>query len=277
MFKRCAAVIGALATVGGLAAIATAQTPLPTVGVTASPSSVSTQTTPIAPGPTQFRITRQPSQRGLGVYIALLNQGVSVQDLQAAFRRDDRTRGSSTLGLASVQASVTFSGNQTSRTVSLTLKPGLTYVMVSEPEAENTPPTRGISTFTTSTTANGATAPTGDATIRMVDLRFQGDTRLPRNGTVRVQNFGAVPHIAIAFPLRSGVTSAQFGRALRANSERALGRLVAGEPTEVQNIISGGGNTDVQTVSFSRTGRYGLVCFFNEHHRLGMYRIVNVR
>jgi len=45
----------------------------------------------------------------------------------------------------------------------------------------------------------------------------------------------------------------------------------------VQNIISGGGNTDVQTVSFSRTGRYGLVCFFNKHHRLGMYRIVNVR
>jgi uncharacterized cupredoxin-like copper-binding protein len=277
MFKRCAAVVGALATAGVLAAIATAQTPVPTVAVTASPSSVTTQTTPIAPGPTTFQITRQASRTGLSVYFALLNQGSTIEDLRAAFRRDDRTRGDSSLGLASIQASLSFSGNQTSRPVTFTLKPGQTYVMVSQPDSENAPPTRGISTFTTSTTANGATAPTGDATIRMVDLRFQGATTLPRRGTVRVQNFGGVPHIAIAFPLRSGVTTAQLGRALSTNNERALGRVLAGEPTEVQNLISGGGASDVQTVSFSRTGRYGLVCFFNEHHRLGMYRIVNVR
>jgi hypothetical protein len=50
----------------------------------------------------------------------------------------------------------------------------------------------------------------------------------------RVQNAGAGPHIAIAFPLRSGVTNAQ-------------------------------------------AGRYALVCFVNEHNRLGTYRVVTVR
>jgi hypothetical protein len=149
--------------------------------------------------------------------------------------------------------------------------------MVSEPDAENAPPSRGLGSFTTSTEANGATAPRPDATVRMEDLRFRGSQTLPRRGTVRVQNFGAGPHIAIAFPLRRGVTSAQVGRALRSNSDAALGRIVGGTPSALQTILSGGGNFDDQQVNFARAGRYALVCFVNEHYRLGMYRVVNVR
>jgi hypothetical protein len=159
----------------------------------------------------------------------------------------------------------------------LTLRPGLTYLLVSEPDAENAPPTRGFGTYTTSAQDNGAPAPSPDATVRMEDLRFRGSATLPRRGTVRVQNFGAGPHIAVAFPLRSGVTNAQAGRAIRSGSDRALGRIAGGEPTFVHTIISGGGNFDDQQVTFSRAGRYALVCFFNEHNRLGMYRVVNVR
>jgi len=92
-----------------------------------------------------------------------------------------------------------------------------------------------------------------------------------------VQNFGGGPHIAIAFPLRAGVTSSQFGRAIRSNSQSRVGRLLAGAPVELQNVLSGGGTSNDQTVSFARSGRYGLVCFVNEHNRLGMYRVVRVR
>jgi hypothetical protein len=279
MLKLCGAALGALGAVAAVAAIATAQTTAPVVGVTASPTSVSAQVAgPVAAGPTTFRIGRAASRTDLSVYLATLNAGVTIQDLQTAFRRDDRTEGGgSSLGLATVHASVTFTGSQTRRNVTFTLKPGLTYIMVSEPDAENAPPSRGIGSFTTSAQANGATAPRPAATVRMEDLRFAGSQTLPRRGTVRVQNFGAGPHIAIAFPLRSGVTSAQVGRALRSPSDAALGRIVAGTPTFLHTVISGGGNFDDQQVSFARTGRYALACFFNEHNRLGMYRVVNVR
>jgi hypothetical protein len=94
---------------------------------------------------------------------------------------------------------------------------------------------------------------------------------------VRFRNDGGVPHIAIAFPLRSGVTSAQFGRAVRSNDDKAFGRVVSGAPVELQTLISGGGAFDDQQVSFRKTGRYGLVCFVDEHNVLGMYRVVRVR
>jgi hypothetical protein len=279
MVKVWGAALGALGVLAAVAAIATAQTAVPVLAVTASPTSVSAQATgPVAAGPTTLQISRAASRTGLSVYIATLNAGVTLGDLQAALRRDDRTpNGGSSLGLATVHASVTFSGSEIRRNVTFTLKPGLTYIMVSEPDAENAPPTRGIGTFATSAQANGATAAQPDATVRMEDLRFRGSRTLPRRGTVRIQNFGAGPHIAIAFPLRRGVTSAQVGRAVRSGSNAAFGRIVGGTPTALQTIISGGGNFDDQQVSFARAGRYALVCFFNEHNRLGMYRVVNVR
>ena len=278
MTKVWSAALAALV-LAAMAAVASAQTAVPVVAVTASPTSVAAQAAgPVAAGPTTLQISRAASRTGLSVYVATLNAGVTLQDLQAALRRDDRTPGGgSSLGLATVHASVTFSGRETRRNVTFTLKPGLTYVMLSEPDAENAPPTRGVGTFTTSGQANGATAPQRDATVRMEDLRFRGSQTLPRRGTVRVQNFGAGPHIASAFPLRSGVTSAQAGRALRSGSDAAIGRIVGGAPSALQTILSGGGNFDDQQVSFARAGRYALVCFFNEHNRLGMYRVVNVR
>jgi hypothetical protein len=279
MSRAGVATLAGVIALAAVAAVAVAQTPVPTVAVTASPTSISAQTTGALPaGPTAFQVTRQRARAGLSVYFGLLNAGVSVEQLQRALRRDDRTGGSSALGLVSLQASVSLSGAETRRDVTFNLKPGLTYVLVSEPETQDgPPPSRGVSTFTTSAAPNGAAAPRPDARVRMVDLRFRGDNVLPRRGTVRVENFGGVPHFAIAFPLRSRVTSAQFGRALRANSERALGRLLSGSPSTLQNLISGGGTANDQQVRFPRAGRYGLVCFFNEHHRLGMYRVVRVR
>ena len=279
MRKLLGAALSMLGALAVVAAIATAQTAVPVVAVTASPTSISAGATgPIAAGPTTFQINRSASRTGLNVYIATLNAGVTLQDLQAAFRRDDRTQGGgSSLGLASVHASVSLSGSEVRRNVSLTLKPGLTYVLVSEPDADNAPPSRGIGTFTTSGQANGATAPQPNATVRMEDLAFRGSATLPRRGIVRVQNFGAGPHIAIAFPLRRGVTNAQAGRAIRSGSDAAFGRIAGGQPTVLQNILSGGGNFNDQQVSFARAGRYALVCFFNEHNRLGMYRVVTVR
>jgi hypothetical protein len=56
-----------------------------------------------------------------------------------------------------------------------------------------------------------------------------------------------------------------------------LGRVVSGAPITIEGLLSGGGATNDQQVRFPRAGRYALLCFFNEHQRLGMYRILDVR
>lgn len=271
--------LGAVVALGAVAAIAVAQQPVPTLAVAASPTTVAVQAPgPVRAGPTRFEVTRE-GNKDVSVYFVLLNAGVSLQDFQAASRSDDQSDGDSVLGLVSVQASVSLSGSETRRGVTFTLKPGLTYLVISDADEDSGRGSQqpGITTLTSSGEPNGVTARAPDATVRMVDLRFRGDRALPRRGVVRVENPDGVPHFAVAFPLRKRVTSKQFGRALRSNDERAFGRVVAGAPYGVQNIVSGGNTANDQEVRFSKAGRYGLVCFFDEHHRLGMYRVVTVR
>ena len=45
----------------------------------------------------------------------------------------------------------------------------------------------------------------------------------------------------------------------------------------LQNLISGGNAANSQEIRFPKAGRYGLVCFFNGHHVLGMYRVITVK
>jgi hypothetical protein len=271
--------LGSLVAAGAVtAAIAGAQQPAPTVAVTASPTSVAVASGSVAAGPTRFEVTRQ-GNKNVAVYFFLLLPGTSVEDFQASIARDDRTGGEATLGLVSIQASVTVAANEASRGFTFTLKPNVQYVVLSEAEEEgggNRVPQRGITTFTTGA-ASGATAAAPDATVRMRGLRFRGARTLPRRGVVRFTNEDGVPHFALAFPLRPGVSSARFGRVVRSNNERAFGRISAGAPVGLQNIISGGNTANDQDVRFTRAGRYGLVCFFGDHHRLGMYRVVRVR
>jgi hypothetical protein len=272
------AVVGTIVVLGVGAGLAFAQQPVPTVVVNATPAAVSVGAPgPIPAGPTRFDFVRPSGTKDLSVYVALLVPGVSLEQLQQAIARDDRTHGDSALGLVSIQASASLSGRETHRAVTFNVKPGLTYAVLAEQDTSNGgPPPRAFTTFTSSGDANGATAPAPAATIRMQGLRFKGAAVLPRNGVVRVRNEDGVAHFAVAVPLRKGTTTAQLGRALRGNP-RAFGRIVAGTPYTVQNVISGGETSNDQEVHFAKPGRYGLVCFIYEHHRLGMYRVVSVK
>jgi hypothetical protein len=271
------ATLGAIVAAAAVwAAVAVAQQSVPTVAVTGNPAGVVVQAPgPLAAGPTRFDITRQ-GNKGVSVYFALLNQGVSLTELQAAIVRDGRN-GESALGLVWIQGSVSLSASEPRHAVSFNLRPGLTYVVLAEEDTERGTPQRSFTTFTTSGQANGATAPAPAATVRMQGLRFRGSSTLPRQGVVRVDNRDGVPHFAIAFPLRKGVTASRFGRVLRSENERAFGRVLAGEPYGLQNLISGGNIANDQEVRFPKPGRYALVCFFNGHERLGMYRVIRVR
>jgi plastocyanin len=259
--------------------LATAQTPVPTVTLTANPAGATLDPGgPIAPGPTRLNVVRPAGvTKDLDAYVALLVPGVTPQQLLQAIADDDKTNGESALGLVSIQASVELPSGVDQRAVTFTVKPGLTYgVVVEQPVDRGTPP-RSFTAFTSGDQPNGATAPAPAATIRMQGLRFRGSSTLPRTGTVRFENRDGLAHFAVAVPLRKGVTRARLGAALRTDNERAVGRLVAGQPYLAQQILSGGDTTNDQEVSFPKAGRYGLVCFIDGHERLGMYRIVTVK
>ena len=158
------------------------------------------------------------------------------------------------LGLVFIEAAATAGGP----VVTVNLRPNTTYVAVVIAGRR-----QAFTTFTTGG-PNEARAPRPDARIRMVDYGFLGPTTLPRSGRIRVQNAGTTLHFAIAFPLRPGVSDRQVDRAFRGTNEQALGRVVAGDPVNVQGLISQGSTNDNE-VRFSRRGRNAMVCFFSEH------------
>jgi hypothetical protein len=249
--------VGAILLVGVPAALAGAQTSVPTVAVTAAGGNVTLEPSgPIAAGPTNFTF----SGRG-ELSLATLRAGVTVDQLRQTLSRNP----DAALGQVFLEAAVL-----PSRAVTVDLRPNTTYVAA---VVEGRSP--AVTTFTTGG-PSGARAPTPDARVRMVDYAFRGPNTLPRNGRIRVQNDGPALHFALAFPLRPGVSGGQVRRAFRGASDRAIGRVVGGEPVDVQGLISQGSTNDNQ-VTFPRRGRYAMVCFFGEHNRLGMYRVYRVR
>lgn len=256
--RRLKLACGAVLLLGIPVTLAAAQSPVPTVAVTANGSSITlTPSGTLAAGPTRFTFA------GRGEFdLATLRAGVTVDQLSQALSRNPEQA----LSLVFLEASAPEPG----RAVTVDLRPNTTYVAVSFAGRSST-----VTSFATGA-PSGARAPAPDARIRMVDYAFKGANTLPRNGRIRVQNQGSTFHFAIAFPLRPGVSNKQAGRALRGGGDKAFGRIVGGPPVTVQGVISGGTTNDNE-VKFARKGRYAMVCFFGEHNRLGMYRVYRVR
>jgi plastocyanin len=258
------------------AGLAMAQQPVPTIAVNADPTAATVNAAgPIAAGPTRVNFVRPAgNKKDLSAYVVLLVPGVSVEQLMSTLAKEDRTGGESSLGMVSIQASASLAAADAQRAVTFTVKPGLSYVVVVEQDADHGARPRSATTFTSGGAANGATAPAPAATYRMQGLRFRGPSTLKQTSTVRFENHDGVAHFAIAFPLRAGTTAAQLGKGVR--SERALGRIVAGAPYTAQYVLSGGGTSNDQELRFPKKGRYGFVCFIDGHERLGMYKVVTV-
>ncbi len=266
-----AVLVGGVVLALGVAGGVSAQGTPPTVTVTAS----TTTTTlppggPLAPGPTRFEVVKS-GNGDVAITMGALRAGVTLDDFTAALRRNPNDAieasyldGGVSLGPAEARKAVTFS-----------LRPNATYVVLNT--SGDNPATWTVTSFTTGGTANGAALPRAGATVRMVDLRFRGDSVLPRNGVVRFENRGWAPHFAIAAPLRRGASTRAVGRALRSGSDRQLGRLLDfRSSTEAQSLVTRGA-VDYNEVRFPKAGRHVLVCFFEGHNTQGMYRFVRVR
>lgn len=273
------AVAGAIVALGlGIGSLsATAQNAAPTVTVNASTAATTLDNPgPLAAGPTTFNIVRAGNYT-TAVYVVLLVPGISLDEILATLASEDGKDESSALGQVSIQGSISIPKTAPSGTLTVNLKPGLTYYIVTENEDSSGkgPYPRSVVAVSTTGDANGAVAPPADASITAQGLRFHGASTLPRSGSLKFTNNDGVAHHAIAFPLRKGTTRAQFGKALL--NEKALGKILRGEPAELHNVLSGGRVSDTSQYKLPSGGTYGLVCFIDQHFLLGMTKIVKVK
>jgi len=169
----------------------------------------------------------------------------------------------------------------TAYATTIDLRPGTTYVAANVPERLRD---SRFASFTVGTTPTTAVRPTPVATVGVYDYAYGMPSTLPRRGVVRFENRGERLHIAVAFPVRRGVSRTAAVRAVLRNQERRFGRLlVERQSVEPLGVVGPGTVNDVE-LSFPRGGDWVFVCFLQDgepgnpsHYTIGMVKAFGVR
>lgn len=220
------------------------------VEVAAKPGQATiTGTEALAPGAT--RIDFRGTGRETDLQLFRLNEGQTVEAFTAAAAR---TRNPTRL-----QQFGSFEGGAAvsrGRVYGLDLELVVgTYVVL-----DITRRPKSVGTFTVAGTPTGVVLPEGDVTIGLRDFRISVGGTLPKNGAISVVNNGPSPHFVIAFPVRSARAIRAARHALEHGEDRALGRLIAGQPITLVNLLSPG-STNVVHAKLKR-GAWVLACFY---------------
>jgi hypothetical protein len=261
------------------AAAVSAQEAPRTVVITVGPRSVSVEGADGLPaGPTRVEI-RQAGRRQVEGVLVALKPGRTLADLRRALPRAAR-------GPAPLKPIITFEAGSApapgrSYATTIDLRPGTTYVVANIPDRMRD--TR-FAQFTTATTPTTATRPAPVATVGVYDYAYGMPSTLPRRGVVRFENRGERLHIAVAFPLRRGVTGTAVTRSLLRGQERRFDRQVIGRLAyEPLGVVGAGTVNDVE-VDFRRRGNWVFVCFISDgeagnpaHFSIGMVKAFRVR
>ena len=266
-------VASAVAAAGALTVtIAGAQEPQPppTIQITINASSMDVVgEESLGVGPTRL-VAKVPGEKERAFLLFELKSGVTREEAQRALPQIREPADAERLGRF-VAGSIINGGD--TYTSTLSLRDG-TYVLI---DFTRRPVIRDD--FTVGTTPNQADAPTPDAEITLEDYAFGGDTTLPRNGIVRVENTGRRIHHALAFRLRRGVDGRRVVRQIRRGREPR--RAFSGQAYALVELVSRTTTNDVETSMAG--GRYVLVCFVSNsrrgkpHAQLGMVRQVRFR
>jgi hypothetical protein len=132
--------------------------------------------------------------------------------------------------------------------------------------------------FTVTAATAPATLPTPQATIRSIEFGFQGPTTLHDGELVRFENEGFLVHMDVVFPVKSLKSAKQAVKDLLNGNEKALEKLITGEPFGAGPLSHEA--FQQQTIT-AKPGWYVQTCFMETqdgrgHSRLGMNRIIKI-
>jgi|ERR1700722_423225 len=265
------ALTASLLVVAGLVPVAAAEAaPLPTVSLTLSPSSITVGGT-LQSGAVNVVSTttgKEPSPS-----LLLLKPGVSPAEVYALL---DANKVGGEPNLASKYLSIVFDGTVGNSEAQTVLQPGQYVAINAEGEKSAKWPR---TSFTVTPAAAPAALPAPQATERSIDFAFRGPSTLHDGELVRFENEGYVVHMDLAFPTKSRAGAQQLVKDLLAGREKAIRKLVAGEPVSFAGPLSTGAFQQ-ETIT-AKPGWYVQACFMEtqdgrDHTRLGMERIIQI-
>jgi hypothetical protein len=156
------------------------------------------------------------------------------------------------------------------------LKPGNYVALNIEGEKPSNPP---HTAFTVTASPSPAALPAPAATISTIEFGFKGPSTVKVGELVRFENAGFLVHMNIAFPMKSKKAAQKGLIDFRQGKEKAVFKLVAGEPFGFFGPMSSG-SFKQETIT-AKPGWYVMACFMDtqdgrQHTALGMERLLHI-
>jgi hypothetical protein len=264
-----------LALTGALIATSSARAAtLPKVSIAITPSTA-TVTGPLESGAANIVVTDTGVKEG-AVILGLLKPGVSLAEAET-FQKEKLAKHdvNNVSKIGSIVADTEANPGATSE-FQTKLAPGQYIVLVAQGE-------KGEAAIRTSFKVSAANAPAvlpaPAATIKAIEFGFTGPSTLKDGELVGFENEGFLVHMDIAFPVKNSKAAKKAVKLLKAGNERAVGKLIAGQPVTFVGPVSSGAYQQ-ETIT-AKPGIYVEACFMNtqdgrEHTVLGMERIIKI-
>jgi hypothetical protein len=270
-FVVALAVSAACAVSGGLLAASAQASTLPTLTLAVTASSITVG------GATQSGavnvVTTATGVKEASAILFLLKPGVTVAEVESALKSGAGKDPNRATKYGSIVFDAEASSGKTNEAQTV-LVPGQ-YVALGGGGHEG--PTLKTP-FTVTAAKSPATLPTPEATIRTIEFGFTGPSTLKDGELVRFENEGFLVHMDIVFPVKNHKAAKQAVKDLLKGNEKALGKLIIGEPFGAGPLSH---EAFQQTTITAKPGWYVQACFMEtqdgrDHARLGMERIIKI-
>ncbi len=273
-FTLLAMTASVLLAAGGTIAVgsAAASSPLPTLSLTITKSSITVTGTAQSGGVNV--VSTATGVKEASVILFLLKPGATFDEVEAAIQK---AHGDT--NVTSKYGSIVFDGEVVpgkSNEAQTYLQPGQYVAVVPGGEGKGS---KAHALFTVTATASPAALPTPEATISSIEFGFRGPSTLHDGELVRFENEGFLVHMDIAAPVKNMKAAKQAIKDLLAGKEKAVGKLISGPPAGFAGPVSH--EAFQQETITAKPGIYVEVCFMDtqdgrSHSVLGMERIIKI-
>jgi len=265
---------GSLVAIGSAPAASSAAG-LPTLNISVTKTTISASGSTVAGG-TNVVVTSEKGLKEPAVILFHLNPGVSVAEFEAFAhsKKFSDPNNADKLGLIAFDEEGVPGGTAEAQT---DLQPGTYVVLNAEGENPANPPHSAFTVTAPKTAAVALPAPA--TTEKTVEFGFRGPTTLKVGEVVRFENEGFLVHMNVAFPVKSKHAAIEAVKDLKLGREKAVFRLVKGQPFSFYGPI-GSGAWQQETIT-QKPGWYVQACFMTDqngrpHTMLGMERAFRI-
>jgi hypothetical protein len=247
---------------------------LPTLNLSLTKTSVAVSGSTVS-GAVNVVVTAAKGLKEPSPVLVRLNPGKTVADLEAIVNSKaiSDPNNVSKVGAIVFDAEGTPGGTSEAQTE---LQPGSYVALNVEGENPKNPP---HTAFTVTASPAPAAMPAAAATLKTIEFGFKGPSTIKVGEVVRFENEGFLVHMDIGFPMKSKKAAMKGLADFKTGKEKAIFKLVAGEPIQFFGPLSNGAFQQ-ETIT-AKPGWYLEACFMDtqdgrQHTALGMERMLHI-